>query len=100
MCRMFFNAVAVDCTVLTFLTFTNILSATQLVPFSFQLLSIKPIRNGINSNTVGMFTILVCFIICIYPLYFKAELKTLQEIASPSFEFAKDLMKHNLVTIQ
>jgi hypothetical protein len=32
-------------------------------------------------------------------LYFKAELKTLQEIASPSFEFAKDLMKHNLVSI-
>ncbi|XP_028395522.1 intraflagellar transport protein 56-like isoform X4 [Dendronephthya gigantea] len=30
----------------------------------------------------------------------EAELKTLQEIASPSFEFAKDLMKHNLVVFR
>ena len=29
----------------------------------------------------------------------QAELKTLQEIASPSFDFAKDLMKHNLVRL-
>ena len=32
-------------------------------------------------------------------IFKQAELKTLQEIASPSFEFAKDLMKHNLVSV-
>ena len=29
----------------------------------------------------------------------QAELKTLQETASPSFSFANDLIKHNLVSI-
>ena len=33
------------------------------------------------------------------PFYFspQSELKTLQETASPSFSFANDLIKHNLV---
>ena len=35
-----------------------------------------------------------------YRKSFQAELKNLQDIASPSFLFARDLVKHNLVRIQ
>ena len=41
------------------------------------------------------------FLIAVFDMslvMFQAELKSLQDMASPSFLFAKDLIKHNLVS--
>ena len=50
------------------------------------------LRRPLRQHVGGLYVYTVC-------TFYQAELKTLQEIASPSFEFAKDLMKHNLVSI-
>lgn len=78
----------------------RVLQNWAIYPQSFYYDNIQEIWNFNGPSLRRPLRQCVCdlYVYIIYPI-FQAELKTLQEISSPSFEFAKDLMKHNLVSL-